>query len=98
MITLLKKEIIEAMSSKKYRPASEEDFVSYFSNYEKEEVYTALNELKDEYVIMESSKGNLILASTKGYFKGVVTGVFDEHIFVKIDNIFLTNILYSSGC
>jgi len=82
---LLKREIIEAMSSKKYRPASEEDFVSYFSNYEKEEVYNALNELKEDYVIMESSKGNLILASTKGYFKGVVTGVFDEHIFVKID-------------
>jgi len=37
VITLLKREIIEAMSSKKYRPASEEDFVSYFSNYEKED-------------------------------------------------------------
>lgn len=82
---MLKDEIIAEMSKKRYIPAEEEDFVKFFSNYSKEEVLEALKELKEEYVIMESSKGNLVLASSKGYFKGVVTGVFDEHIFVKID-------------
>ena len=82
---MLKDEIIAEMSKKRYIPAEEEDFVNFFSNYSKEEVINALKELKEEYVIMESSKGNLVLASTKGYFKGVVKGVFDDYIFVKID-------------
>ncbi len=82
---LLKEEIIEAMSSRKYKPAEESAFVEFFSNYDKEEVLEALRELQEDYTIMVSSKGNLILASSKGYFKGVVTGVFDDHIYVKID-------------
>ena len=82
---MLKDEIIELMGSKRYIPAELTDFVKYFSNYERDEVICAIDELKKEYEIMESNKGKLILAKTKGYFKGVVTGVFDDHIFVKID-------------
>ena len=82
---MLKEEIVQAMESKRYIPAELTDFVKYFSNYSKDEVLQAIDDLKKDYVIMESNKGKLILAKTKGYFKGVVTGVFDEHIFVKID-------------
>ena len=31
------------------------------------------------------NKGKLILGKTKGYFKGVVTGVFDDYVFVNND-------------
>ena len=82
---MLKEEIVQAMESKRYIPAELTDFIKYFSNYSKDEVLQAIDDLKKDYVIMESNKGKLILAKTKGYFKGVVTGVFDEHIFVKID-------------
>ena len=82
---MLKEEIVQAMESKRYIPAELSDFVEFFSNYEKAEVLQAIDDLKKEYVVMESNKGKLILAKTKGYFKGVVTGVFDDHIFVKID-------------
>jgi len=82
---MLKEEIIQTMESKRYIPADLVDFVKYFSNYSKDEVLQAIDELKKDYIIMESNKGKLILAKTKGYFKGVVTGVFDDHIFVKID-------------
>ena len=82
---MLKEEIIQTMESKRYIPAELIDFVKYFSNYSKDEVLQAIDDLKKEYVIMESNRGKLILAKTKGYFKGVVTGVFDDHIFVKID-------------
>ena len=34
---MLKNEIIEAMNSRRYRPTVAEEFVSYFSNYEKED-------------------------------------------------------------
>ena len=82
---MLKDEIMQAMESKRYIPAELNDFVKYFSQYSKDEVLQTIEDLKNDYVIMESNKGKLILAKTKGYFKGVVTGVFDEHIFVKID-------------
>ena len=82
---MLKEEIIELMESKRYIPAELLDFVKYFPNYSRDEVLQAIDDLKKDYVIMESNKGKLILAKTKGYFKGVVTGVFDDHIFVKID-------------
>ena len=82
---MLKDEIIQVMSSKKYIPVNEEDFLQNLKIYSREEVLQALNELRSEYLIMESNKGKLILSSSKGYFRGVVTGVFDEHIFVKID-------------
>lgn len=82
---MLKEEIVQVMESKRYIPTDLADFAKYFSNYEKDEVIQAVDELKKEYVVMESNKGKLILAKTKGYFKGVVTGVFDDHIFVKID-------------
>lgn len=82
---MLKEEIVQAMDSKRYIPAELTDFVNFFDNYSKDEVLQAIDELKKDYTIMESNKGKLILAKTKGYFKGVVTGVFDDHIFVKID-------------
>ena len=82
---MLKEEIIQLMESKRYIPAELTDFVKYFDNYPKDEVLQAIDDLKKDYLIMESNKGKLILAKTKGYFKGVVTGVFDDHIFVKID-------------
>ncbi len=82
---MLKDEIIEVMKSKKYKPAGPVEIAKYFPNYEREDVFNAIEELKNEYVIMDSNKGNLILSSTKGFFKGVVTGVFDSHIYVKID-------------
>lgn len=88
MLENLKEDIIQFMSGKKYIPMDEEEFSSSFCNSRnitKNDVLTALNELKEEYIVMESGKGNLILASTKGFFKGVVTGVFEEHIFVKIE-------------
>ena len=82
---MLKEEIVQLMDSRRYIPTDVYDFVKYFSNYSKDEVLQTIDELKKEYVIMESNKGKLILAKTKGYFKGIVTGVFDDYIYVKID-------------
>ena len=82
---MLRDEIIEVMKSKKYKPVDANELTKFFSNYDKDEVLQVIDDLKKDYTIMESNKGNLILASTKGYFKGVVTGVFDTHVYVKID-------------
>ncbi len=82
---MLKEEIVQLMEGKRYIPCEAIEFAKYFPNYGKDEVMQAIEDLKNDYEIMESNKGKLILSRTKGFFKGVVTGVFDEHIFVKID-------------
>ena len=82
---MLQEEIIEFMLSRKYRPMVDEELAKYFPNYTKEEVLNTIRDMKENYLVMESKNGNLILASKKGYYTGVVTGVFSDHIYVKID-------------
>ena len=77
--------IIEFMLSKKYRPMNESEFVGCFPNYEADEVLQTLENMQKSYKIVRTKNGDLILASKKGLFTGVVTGVFDEHVYVKID-------------
>lgn len=81
---MLKDEITEFMLNKKYRPLNEVELSECFPNYDSNEVLKTIKEMKEEYLLMESKNGGLILATKKGYFNGIVTGVFDEHIFVKI--------------
>ena len=68
---MLKDEIIQVMEGKRYIPSETEDFVKYFSNYEKDEDLQAIDELKKDYVVMDSNKGKLILAKTPSS-KGVI--------------------------
>ena len=60
MIKLLKEEILQAMGSKRYKPAGVDAFVEFFSNYSKEEVLKVLQELQDEYLIMKSKNDNFL--------------------------------------
>lgn len=84
---MLRDEIIEFMLSRKYRPMSDVEIANCFPNYTKEEVVNEIKAMKDDYLVMESKNknGNLILASKKGYYTGVVTGVFEDHIYVKLE-------------
>jgi septum formation topological specificity factor MinE len=55
MLENLKEDIIQFMSGKKYIPMDEEEFSSSFCNSRnitKNDVLTALNELKEEYIVI----------------------------------------------
>ena len=82
---MLEEQIIELMLSKKYKPMSESELVGCFPNYDEEEVLNTIRSMQQNYKIVKTKSDNLILASKKGLFTGVVTGVFDEHVYVKID-------------
>ena len=82
---MLQEKIIEFMLSKKYKPMKEEELVKYFPNYTEEEVKETLKSMKEDYLIMSNKNENIILASKRGFFTGVVTGVFEDRIFVKLE-------------
>lgn len=82
---MLQKEIIEFMLSKKYKPMKEDELIRFFPNYSKEEIRDTLKAMRENYLVMTNKNGNNILATKMGLYTGVVTGVFENYIFVKLE-------------
>ena len=85
----LKAEIKESISNyvngKNFLPCSKEELVNHFSSYyDKDIVNEIILEMLNDYELVATSRKNIQPARYSGIFTGIVTGVNDDYIFVKI--------------
>ena len=79
-------EVLNVVNDKRYVASTKEKLVSHFSSYYKKgEVIEAIDELIATYKLLVTSKKNVVSARASGIFTGVVAGVNDDYIFVKVE-------------
>ncbi len=84
---MIKERILETLESlrKEYKSLSRTElYQKYFKEYEYDEYETALNKLIDSYDVFLNRNNKVVLAKDLQYVKGVVTGLDNSRVFVKI--------------
>ena len=80
--------ILNFTRGKKFTPCSKEELVSHFANYYgKEEVAHTVDSMLEDYDLIMTSRKNIQNAQSSGIFKGEVTGVNDDYVYVKVDGM-----------
>ena len=84
----IREAILNYTSGKKFTPCGKEELIAHFASYYgKEEVSHTVDEMLANYDLIMTSRKNIQNAPSSGVFRGEVTGVNDDYIYVKIDGM-----------
>ena len=84
----IREAILNYTSGKKFTPCGKEELIAHFASYYgKEEVSHTVDEMLENYDLIMTSRKNIQNAPSSGVFRGEVTGVNDDYIYVKIDGM-----------
>lgn len=82
----IRDEINNYVNSKRFVPCSKEELIEHFSFYQDNRVIEEIvNDMLEEYELALTNRRNIQSARNVGIFKGIVTGVNDDYVYVKID-------------
>ena len=84
----IREAILNYSKSKKFTPCSKEELIAHFTSYySKEDVTHTVDSMLENYELIMTSRKNIQNAQSSGIFKGEVTGVNDDYVYVKVDGM-----------
>ena len=82
----IKESITNYVNGKHFLPCTKDELVAHFASYyDKDDVNEVVSEMLNDYQLVTTSKKNIQPARYSGIFTGIVTGVNDDYVFVKIE-------------
>lgn len=84
--TEIRESINNYVNGKHFLPCTRDELVDHFASYyDKDIVNEIILEMLTDYELVTTSRKNIQPARYSGIFTGIVTGVNDDYVFVKID-------------
>ena len=86
IINEIREDIYNFVNGKKFTPCSREELVSHFASYyNKNDVEDTVTYMLENYDLVTTARKNIQSARSSGIFTGIVTGVNDDYVYLKVE-------------